>query len=741
MADTMPDKHRVTTVIVLAVVCLAIYANTLNNEFVWDDPPLITENPHIRDSGNIPLFFTPFYWNRLHPFAGQYRPLRIASLRMDYSLWGLNPAGYRLTNLLLHAIDVVLVFMVVCLLSEAANSRPGGENITTRGLMSLPFMTALFFAAHPVHTESINLVKNRSDLMALAFFLLSFFLFVKHLYATGRVTRRILIFTAWFCFIPAVLSKETALILPGILVLFAVCFLPRAQWKGILVRISPYAVLIGVYLWFRHAFIRPVELSAADVRTLLPGDVIHHVLAVLKTLGIYFKILAVPYPLNADHLFVIPDSPLEPAVLLSLSVLVLAGGLAVRAYKRSPLIPFAIGWIFLTLLPAANIVYLESRPIAEQRLYIPSLGFCLLLGYGIHFWARHRSGRTVSQRSVAAGGLLAIVVAGLYTGITVRRNMDWRDEVTFFRQTLNANPDSVRMNYNLGNALSKAGRYAEAVPYYRRALQYYPDYPEAYNNLGFVFFKTGQYEKAIAQYRKVLALKPNDEDAHFNLGLTFYKTARYSAAVEQFQAVLRLQPGHVDALNYLGRTFYDMGRRDDAADVFQKTLRLAPSDAKANLNMAEAYFDGGQFEEALIYYTQVRRLQPDYPEVNYKMGICFLELNRVEKAGLYFLRELAKNPDHIGACKHLGRLLMQQGDIGKAAVLFQRALRIAPDDIAACYNLGVAKMAGHNYEEAVSLFSRVLDMDANHQKARRDRQFCLKMMRGTADSPDRVDRP
>ena len=153
--------------VLLVVVCAALFANTFGNPFIWDEQGLVIDNNYIKSLKHIPFLFSPGYWNNHSTGTkGQYRPLRTLTFSLDYSLWGLNPKGYHLTNLLIHTLNVILIYFLILLL-------PGSN----RGLS---FLCALFFAAHPIHTESITWIKNRSDLLSLFFFILSFHLFIRY---------------------------------------------------------------------------------------------------------------------------------------------------------------------------------------------------------------------------------------------------------------------------------------------------------------------------------------------------------------------------------------------------------------------------------------------------------------------------------------------------------------------------------------------------------------------------------
>ena len=276
--------------VLLLVICLVAFANTLPNDFMWDDPYLIAENPYLRDYTNIPLFFTPYYWDTMHPYAdGQalYRPLRTLTFAIDYHFWGLNPAGYHLTNLLLHMINVTLVFFLVSVMDRRLTGARRTPVSVRSALMRLPFLTAVLFAIHPIHTESVTYIKNRSDLLSFLFFVSAVLLFIEYRPPLSLARRLLMTAGSWLCFALALLSKEMALTLPAVLVLFIACFTDRPDRGRALVRVLPYGLLALLALWFRQTMLSPVDLPGTAVRP----DLIPHFLAVIKTVGIYLWLL------------------------------------------------------------------------------------------------------------------------------------------------------------------------------------------------------------------------------------------------------------------------------------------------------------------------------------------------------------------------------------------------------------------------------------------------------------------
>lgn len=750
------ENRKVLQTGLLVIMAVAIFGNTFTNELVWDDAHLIKENHYLRRWKNIPLFFTPYYWNELHPSPGVYRPLRTCSLAVDYAFWQLNPVGYRLVNVLLHSVNVLLVYFLVSFIMRQETGDPGGKTAQRKRFFDAPFLTAALFATHPIHTESVNLVKNRSDLLAFMFFVISFLLFVKYLKRPERSPRWMLI-AAWGSFIPALLSKEMALTLPGIVFLYAICFLPAPGLKKTLFRLVPYGVITLIYFWFMSTFIKAAEpLPAAP----FPTGSVKHILTVIKTAGIYLKMLAAPYPLNADHAFTLPGSLSDPAVLTGLALLLLIGATAAGTYRRSPMVCFSLGWILLTLVPVANLVFLASRPIAEQRLYIPSLGFCLFLGYGLDKLSYAGQNRLESGRRVALSGILSALVLGAYAGLTVNRNADWRDCLTFYSQTLSANPNSARMHNNLGFTLSETGAYDEAISHYLEALRLQPDFIRALNNLGAALIETGRVDEGLQYHEAAFRLQPGRSSAWFSMGFALYQAGRYEEAVRHYETALRLQPVYLNACYNLGLALFELGRYEAAIDQYRAALSLAPDyvDAHINLGLAlsaahrsdeavrqfltaialdpdsvEAYINlgvelsqGGRLQEAVQYYEAALALDPDCAQAWNNLGALLIKAGRFDEAVSRLTKAVRLKPDYSAALKNLGQALLLAGRVDESIGCFQAALNLVPDKADIYYHLGAAELSRGNAGQAAGFLEQALEMDPDHAKARQVYEECLK---------------
>lgn len=578
MSATWGKGHRLA-LLVLAVLACGLYANTPVNDFMWDDTNLIEHNRHIQSLANTPLFFTPHYWNDLHPYhgQGQYRPVRTVTFALDYALWGLAPAGYHATNLVLNMLAVLLVYLFVLRLVSADNRVPAETH--PGGNILLPLVTAAVFAAHPVHTESVAYVKNRSDLLAFIFCLCAFLLFTAYPGPRGRPARVAVYAGALFCFTLALLSKEIAVVFPFLLAAYVYCFVPKPEWKNDFFRTVPFFGGVALFFWFRLAFLETAVEKSVHF------DAWQHLLVVIKTLGWYLQKLTLPVHLNAEHVFDIPGSLTEPPVLGAITGLCLLGAGLIFGLKKSKWLVFALCWLVLFLGPVSNIVFLESRPVAEQRLFFPSLGFSLLVGLGV-IKMMGRGNRPVFRSGSALAAMAAVtLLLGFYSVQTVRRNADWRDPLTFYAKTVADSPGSFRAQLNFGVALAEQGRLDEAMTRYRNALAIKPDYAMAYYKIGNVLMKKNQLTEAAAQYEKAIRIRPGYAHAHNNMGVVLMRLGRIRQAIPFFSRATTLLPDYVDAWNNYGAALANTGRYGQAAECFSRALEIDPESREAAGNL------------------------------------------------------------------------------------------------------------------------------------------------------------
>jgi tetratricopeptide (TPR) repeat protein len=382
-----------------------------------------------------------------------------------------------------------------------------------------------------------------------------------------------------------------------------------------------------------------------------PASFRQSILTAFKTVGYYFHLLFFPVRLSLEHPFFPPDTFSDPTVVFpAVALLVLLCFIAFY-FQRSRLLSFGAGWVIITLLPAANLVYL-ARPISEQRLYLPSWGTCLLLAVVII--SIQRLDNVFFMRGKRVVILAFGAIAAFYCVQTVSRNHDWQSPLVLYAKwarhapyspsahaglgdvlTMNGFFESARKQYNiarqlrpdyaeacygLGMVSAEEGKSDDAVHYFESALQLDPDHAGAHRQMGGILARQRRFAEALTHYHHVLRLFPDDTDAHYNLGVSLAETGQIEAAIEHFQAVLCLNPGDVDASYNLGVAMVKKHRLSQAINWFERVLQLDPDHSKACLNLGAIYERQGRRLKALYYYNQAIVLDPEPAGVHQNMA-------------------------------------------------------------------------------------------------------------------------
>jgi Flp pilus assembly protein TadD len=522
-----------------------LYANTLGNDFVWDDRTLIVENTDVRslDGEAVKRAFTTHYWAMKDPVGGLYRPLSTLSFHADYRLYGADPRGYHLTNSVLNALVCALAFLLI---------------LELFGNFPLAFVASLLFAAFPTHTESVAWVAGRTDLIATLFMVLSLCSYVWWRRRGGwwRVVASVAAFTL------AVLGKEFALVLPPVIVAMELGPFARLRREGERAGIDARRLCTVAILYFGAAalfFVARRAVLGASVLNFQPvaHGVVQTTALALSTLAHYCYHLAFPFLLNAESEFPVPDTLANVHSAAGL-VLLLLFAVALRRWRRRGEVVLGIAVLVVGLAPVLN-VFPITEVSAERFLYFPSLGFCLLAAtLAMSARARWRSHTTA---------ILALVVVA-YGVRTTSRNMDWRDESTLFTKTVAAADENARAHLNLGNVHYRAGRPRDALSEYRQAIDIDPDYAEAWSGSAGAYKELGQLDEAFACMKRALEINPANANFHSSLGVLYVQRGEFEAAIASFRDALARDPAHARARFNLGLAMYNNEDYRDAIEAF-----------------------------------------------------------------------------------------------------------------------------------------------------------------------------
>jgi tetratricopeptide (TPR) repeat protein len=559
------STHIINVVIILAV-CLAAYANSFGNEFVYDDQHIIVRNPYIRDLKTAGrLFFREFF-----P-GGQafnyYRPLTSILNAVDYAIWKLDPFGYHLTNFILHFISCCLVYALLFYLFGSP-------------LMAL--LLGLVFASHPAATEAITYMPSRSDPLVFIFLIIAFALFDKGLKGGLAV------------YALACLSKETAVVFPAFLLAYAL--IKNRAWKPVM----PYFAVAAAYLAARWLVLRAngalfFEYAPESAHVDMATRLISAPAIILR----YVRAFFIPSTFVMDEPAILYNHILNPAALFSWAALLLAAAAAMR-FRRSAWVTGLL-WFLAFIFPVSGILSINSF-FYHHWLYIPSLGILITLA-------------AIPARFRRVIFVWAAVMTALCLALTIKQNRHYKNELTLYREILSKFPNSDRVHYNLGAAYLGRGLTEEAIQEFKEALRARPDYVEAYVNLGYAYSRKGQANDAEAAFAKAISIAPARYLGYYYMGNFYNDTGRPKEAIGCYKKAIGLRRNDAEIYFDLGRAFDKIGGNEETIRAYRKALELDPANMDAYLNLGAVYAQRGDYAEARNIWGKGLKINPAEPAI------------------------------------------------------------------------------------------------------------------------------
>jgi len=647
LVELQKSASRLTLLFIFIIVLtsFAVYFNTLSNNFVYDDRIQVLENHWIKNVDNIPKIFFKNVWGfRGIPTSNYYRPLMHIIFMLNYYIFGLNPEGFHFVNIAFHAGVSVLVFLVAVSLFIESKQPPST-------LYLQPFIAALLFASHPVHTEAVAWVSGVPELSFSFFYLLSFYFFIRC--GTGYDGTYLLSIVSFFI---ATLCKETALTLPLVLIAYDFAFKKGVFRLGdYLKRYVPYFMVAGVYFILRINAIgglvptkRHIELSTYQ-----------YVINVFPLFVQYLEKLLLPVKLNAFHVLHPIASIFEIKGAISLAITVAFIFVSLIVFKKNKAAFLSIALVAIPLLPVLYIPGVGENTLAERYLYLPSAGFVILLAL-FATWATV----TFPTKAISIFAVCILVVC-LYSFETINRNADWKDDYTLFTDMVKKSPDGAAPHTALGYALFKKGLTDQAIEHYQIASRLNPHYIDAPLNLGLAYMKKGLIDEAIEQYQIALKLNPDYADAYVYIGIAYEEKGLIDQAIEHFLIGLALNPDSANAHVNLGVAYVKRGLIDEAIEQYQIALKENPDYAEAYNNFGVAYSKKGLVDQAIEMYQIALKLNPDYADAHNNLGVAYAKKGLMDEAIEQFKIALKLNPDYADAHNNLRVAYIKKGLINR----------------------------------------------------------------------------
>ncbi len=601
--------------LLLIAATLAVYWPVIHCDFLnYDDPLYFTSNPHVLKGltpGGVVWAFTTGH-------ASNWHPVTWLSLMLDAQMFGKGPIGPHLTNLLLHAANTMLLFLLLRRLTAA----------TWRSAL-----VAALFALHPLHVESVAWVTERKDVLSAFFGLLSLWAYAGYARkvtsdrwqvtssesaaAPSPVTRHASLFywLAVIFFALGLMSKPVLVTLP--LMMLLLDWWPLGRVTGdrrpvtgvarLVAEKIPFFVLGAVSCVVTFIVQQKGGAVAALTDYSLSERIENAFVSYARYLGKMFwpATLATPYP-HPGH---------WPFGLVLFAV-VLFAALCVAAVWWGQKFPFApAGWFWFVgmLVPVIGLVQVGDQSMADRYTYLPVIGVFMVLVWGVGEACVHW--RVPKEAAIF---LAAIVLAAC--ALRTRDQLGyWQNSGTLFRHVLAVTKNNYVAENNLGTWLSGRGQIAEAMDCYRQSLKIKPGNVDALYDLGNAFARLGDWDNAIADYRRALEITPDQADILNNLGFALAAKRQFAEAIADFNAALKLNPDSAGAHNNLATVLFMQHRFDEAEQHYREALRLTPDNPQIYANLGDTLIRLGRTPEAVKCYQAALRLAPDDPQIKAKL--------------------------------------------------------------------------------------------------------------------------
>jgi tetratricopeptide (TPR) repeat protein len=576
----------------LVLLILAAFEPLRHNDFIsYDDDFYVTSNRYIQSG----ITRESVAWAFTTGHQANWHPLTWLSHMLDIELFGLNPLGHHLHNLLLHTVSTVLLFWLL-------------HNMT--GAVWRSAFVAMAFGIHPLRVESVAWAAERKDVLCALFWMLTIAAYLYYA-KRGGINRYLLVV---LCFGLGLMAKPMIITLPIVLLILDFWplgrirksadkkqrygYRPASVWglaaEKIPLFILTFASCIVTYLVQQHK-------GSVDSNSLST----HHITnALVSYVGYLGKIF---WPVNLAVLYPYSDNGFawwQPIVFFL--VLAVWSGFVIVRFHKQPYLAAGWFWYMVTLVPVIGLVQAGIQAMADRYTYLPSIGIFIILAWSVvEFSAKWRYQKILMG---ILSGLAAIaMVVGTRTQLTY-----WKDSITLFKHTLAVTHDNYMIHHNLGWILTKQNKFDEAVEQFNKTLQIQPDFPEANISLAAILIIRNQFDKAMALLQTALKMKPDDAAIHFNMGLIFEARQKFDEAIHAYGQAVRLDRNNSDAFNHLGGLKREKGLLDEAAECFRQSIRIAPAHAEAHYNLAVVLQMQGRIEEAVGCYRQTLQLEPNF---------------------------------------------------------------------------------------------------------------------------------
>ncbi|XP_054655852.1 protein O-mannosyl-transferase TMTC1 [Dunckerocampus dactyliophorus] len=701
----------VSRYVALATLCILCYSNSIHGELVHDDVWAIVNNPDVLPSSSVKNIFRNDFWGKRmsdNSSHKSYRPLCILTFKLNILLGGMTPLYFHIVNVCLHCA-------VTCLLMHTCEQCVFKES-------HLAFITSVLFAVHPVHTEAVSGIVGRADILACLLFLMTFLSYNRSVgvsasedsapstVSAGSLLTSLLLGTC------AMLVKETGITVFGVCMFYdalVLCGKPFFShlsgsrfrhlfhiWTPFIKRacvVSSYVVaVISVRLWLMGGSM-PLFSEQDNPASFAPYWLTRFL---TYSYLLYFNTWLLLAPIVLCYDWQVGSIPLieslsdirnVASVLLAVVMVALCLN-CIRSLQRQKSKEVLMGILFLVFpfIPASNLFFRVGFVVAERVLYMPSMGYCILVVHGLN-----RLSSLVGRWGTAVLSASMLLLLLLFSWKTLQQNQVWLSREALFSSGIQTLPHNAKVHYNYANFLKDNSRYQEAIHHYTMALRLYPRHASAMNNLGTL---THSPEEAERYYRKALDTNPQHNRALFNLGNLLKSQGKEKEAEILLKDSISFGPHFADAYSSLASLYADQKRFAEANEKYLKGIENCPDSSDLHNNYGVFLVDTGKEELAAAHYHQAINLKPVHYVAMVNLGRLLRSSSKNKEAEFWYKRALQVTRK-VEILVPLGALYYNTGNYDEALQVYREAVSLQPENTDIWLALAqVLAMAGHTKE-------------------------------------------
>lgn len=572
----MEKKEIIRTLGTALAISFILYGNTIGGNFVYDDQ-LYNDRQELRDIRHIDDVFTePYIVNS--PEAGIYRPLVTFSFVLNYYLFGDSPVSFRIINIILNGVTAFLIFLVTYKLT---------------GNKRLSYLTFLIFSFLPIHTEAVAFIKSRDEIMSLLFVLLSLLLFLD----------KRLVWSSVF-FLSAVLSKEIAIVTPAIF-LYIFTAQNGFKLKEVIKKSAYYIPSLVLFALLRLNALGSYAFGSNETQFIYNPmkfvDFEERISTALKVSYLFVQKLILPVNLSANYYYdtiKIISSPFQSyQSILGIMILAMLVYMTLAKKFRNHIVGIAAIMYLLPYLVVSNLIFASGDIMGERWIYLPSVGFAILLAYPI-------SNLLADKKNKNIGYFIMVLLLLFYGTITINRNTVWTSNINLYQNMLKTAPNSVLTRNNLARLYFSNGYLDKAKEEAQIALNIYP-FPPTLDLLGQISWRENNYAQAEKLFKRSIELNPKPIRSYSNLGQMYYEMGKYKEAVDILTYPVDAMPIKKDVLVY-ALSLIKLKKYNEAIDIIEKNYGDNPTESKLRFALGLAYFKLGNLDKAKSYLDDTK---------------------------------------------------------------------------------------------------------------------------------------